>query len=319
MDLEADAALAYRLSQFEGSSSELRRTLAALQPRQVPKSAMARRAQARFNQRYQTSEDQAGDRAGLATLGKLQARLADLGWPQPRGRLILDDGGGHGLHISGFAFRFERVVFVDASAANLIVASRLADEIGVGHRVSFVRADVMRLPFTAGAFDLVHSVSVIEHVAQPAQLVAEAARVTDWRGYFLIGSPNRYPITPEPHFRIPLFGGVPREVRKRLLPLTRGVSSEDGTDPLSLRSLRALVSKHSRRYDVFFLPRRLQDTAMSTPMRRAVVHLLDSPAAGGAIHFALNQLLLPVAPQHWAVGQPQSQILEDPFALEEKL
>lgn len=76
--------------------------------------------------------------------------------------------------------------------------------------VTFVRGDGCRLPFRDGAFDLVHSSAVIEHVG-PAEtqrrFVVELARVAR-RGVFLT-TPNRwYPL--EFHTLLPLAHWLPR-------------------------------------------------------------------------------------------------------------
>jgi len=78
------------------------------------------------------------------------------------------------------------------------------------HRgVRFVEADGRDLPFDDGAFDVVHSNAVVEHVGpEPEQIrfISELARVG--RAGF-ITTPNRwFPI--EPHFRLPLIHWLPR-------------------------------------------------------------------------------------------------------------
>lgn len=51
-------------------------------------------------------------------------------------------------------------------------------------------ADAQQLPFRAGAFDGVFSVNVLEHVPEPAAVIAEAARVLEPGGRALFITPN---------------------------------------------------------------------------------------------------------------------------------
>jgi SAM-dependent methyltransferase len=217
------------------------------------------------------------------------------------GNVALEDGGGDGGHIPDFGRRFKRVVFLDASLANAVFARRLVDQSGLADRVICVRADATELPFKDGVFDFVHCVGVIEHVADRQALVNEGVRVANTNGYLVIGSPNRYPITREPHFQLPLFGLFPKPLRSRLIYRTRGVTSEEGTDPLSLRDLRhTLTEAGAPSAEIFFVPRSLGKTARQTPARRIIVSALSSPL-GGVLDGLINGVLLPVAPSHLAI------------------
>jgi SAM-dependent methyltransferase len=82
-----------------------------------------------------------------------------------------------------------------------------------------VRADGCRLPFRDGAFDVVFSNSVIEHVGPPDRQAAFAAELDRvGRGYF-VQTPNRwFPI--EPHLLTPVVHYLPDRARRRLLRLT---------------------------------------------------------------------------------------------------
>jgi SAM-dependent methyltransferase len=60
----------------------------------------------------------------------------------------------------------------------------------------FVRADVTRLPFRMGAFDLYVSFETLEHVVDDEALVREARRVLAASGTFLCSTPNRDLLSP---------------------------------------------------------------------------------------------------------------------------
>lgn len=82
--------------------------------------------------------------------------------------------------------------------------------------VDYVRADATRLPFGDGAFDVVYSNSVIEHLGtaeRQARMAAEIRRVG--RRYFVQTPDATFPV--EPHLLTPLIHYVPRRYRARLL------------------------------------------------------------------------------------------------------
>ncbi len=92
-----------------------------------------------------------------------------------RGR-VLDAGcGGGGMPLS-LAEEADQVVGIDLEPRFSDAGKRLARERRVAN-LSFVRADGQALPFAGGAFDLVLSHAVIEHVADAPRYLRECARV----------------------------------------------------------------------------------------------------------------------------------------------
>jgi SAM-dependent methyltransferase len=251
-----------------------------------------------YHARLAANNAQADDRHAPVLLAKVEGRIAELGWPTLPTGIALEAGGGEGWYALGFAERFDRVVFVDASLANIVLAAKMAQERGLDN-VAFVRADVMALPFRDGTCDLVHQNGVIEHVSDPDGMVSESVRVRSPDGYYVCVSPNRLSLMPEPHFGIPGFGFVPERMRKPLIARLRGFEDEHGTDLRTLWALRRHFKRAGEKcVEVFFLPRRLPATARQTTVRRLVRGALDMPVLGGALSFVLNRVLLPVVPQH---------------------
>ena len=82
--------------------------------------------------------------------------------------------------------------------------------------VSWVIADGRYLPFQKGAFDVVYSNSVIEHVEnfKNQNLFASECRRVGV-GYYVQTPNKRFPI--EPHLITPFIHWLPRDVQKRLL------------------------------------------------------------------------------------------------------
>jgi SAM-dependent methyltransferase len=62
-----------------------------------------------------------------------------------------------------------------------------------------VRCPATELPFRDGSFDTVLATQVVEHVADPARMVAEAARVLRPGGVLVLSGPMYWPLHEEPH------------------------------------------------------------------------------------------------------------------------
>jgi ubiquinone/menaquinone biosynthesis C-methylase UbiE len=97
---------------------------------------------------------------------------------------VLDAGAGTG----GFAFAAAPLV------REVVAADIVPEVLETGREraakdfptVTFVEADVARLPFEDGAFDLAASVRTLHHVPRPEIAVAELCRVIGFRGQVLI-------------------------------------------------------------------------------------------------------------------------------------
>lgn len=116
--------------------------------------------------------------------------VASYRWAAPlvAGRRVLDDGCGSGYGAAELAAVAGSVDAVDASSA------------AIAHAAARFRRDNLRfacidprqaLPFADGAFDVVVSFQVIEHVADDARYIAEAHRVLAPGGQLLLITPDR--------------------------------------------------------------------------------------------------------------------------------
>jgi SAM-dependent methyltransferase len=100
------------------------------------------------------------------------------------GRLVLDVGGGPGHFTTAFRARGARCLLVEPDIAEL--ASGGAPPAGA------VRGDGMRLPVADGAVDVCFSSNVLEHVPDPARMLAEMIRVTRPGGVVYLAFTNWY-------------------------------------------------------------------------------------------------------------------------------
>jgi len=98
---------------------------------------------------------------------------------------VLDLGCGPGHTALAFAARVASVVGLDLTPAMLDQAGRLAHERGLAN-VRFEQGNAARLPLPDASFDVVTSRLSAHHVADPAAMVREVARVLVPGGIFLL-------------------------------------------------------------------------------------------------------------------------------------
>lgn len=143
-----------------------------------------------------------GDGAGCATLNFFEERYP---WPERITALGLHDG-------AGFRARYPQI--------------------------PYVQGDACALPFDDGAFDIVFSNAVIEHVGgreRQRKLVSEALRVG--RRVFLTTPNRRFPV--EVHTRLPLVHWLPDALSHRVY---RALGKDEASDVrlLTRRSFASL-------------------------------------------------------------------------------
>lgn len=103
------------------------------------------------------------------------------------GKRALDVGCGAGLLCEPLARMGAAVTGVDAAAENIAVAKDHAA--GQGLAISYFAGELSALP--PATFDLVTSMEVIEHVADPAAFVSELAARLAPDGLLILSTPNR--------------------------------------------------------------------------------------------------------------------------------
>ncbi len=101
-----------------------------------------------------------------------------LGYLQP-GQRLLDVGCGPGTITADLADLVApgEVVAIDNAAAVLDTCRATLAERGVGN-VTVMEADVYRLPFEDGSFDVVHAHQVLQHLTDPVAALVEMRRVS---------------------------------------------------------------------------------------------------------------------------------------------
>ena len=103
------------------------------------------------------------------------------------GQLILDVGCGGGFLTNTLAQAGHKAVGIDLSPNSLKMAES-QDRTG---NARYIQADALQLPFADGSFDAVCAMDLLEHVEEPSQVIAEAARVLKPGGLFFFHTFNR--------------------------------------------------------------------------------------------------------------------------------
>ncbi len=191
-------------------------------------------------------------------------------------RRVLDVGFGNGITLAAFAQQGAHMCGLEVSeelhaiAHEYLQAKEVVGELQLYNGGSF--------PFADATFDYMYSVSVLEHVTDPAQVLLEAARVLKPGGLFYLAFPNRL-FPRETHTGIWFLSYVPRRLARFLLVLFRRNTIDDwNLHFLSYFWLRRLLRRHAIPFTVRY------EVSAASFSKRAVKQLLS---AMGIHHSAL--------------------------------
>ncbi|MCG2633749.1 MAG: bifunctional 2-polyprenyl-6-hydroxyphenol methylase/3-demethylubiquinol 3-O-methyltransferase UbiG [Gammaproteobacteria bacterium] len=109
-----------------------------------------------------------------------------------RGTRVLDIGCGGGILAEGMVARGAMVTGIDASEGALTAARNRSTEVGSGIQYQQVTAEDFASR-TDDRFDTVTCLELLEHVPEPARLIAAAAELTRDGGHLIISTLNRTP------------------------------------------------------------------------------------------------------------------------------
>lgn len=118
--------------------------------------------------------------------GEHRARYHHAG-PFVADKVVLDAACGSGYGAAFLARASARLVVGVDIDADAVAEARVRYRVA---HMSFVQADLTKLPLPPAAFDVVTSFETIEHVSDPERVVAEWGRVLRPSGLLMISSPN---------------------------------------------------------------------------------------------------------------------------------
>ncbi|MDQ2809041.1 MAG: class I SAM-dependent methyltransferase [Chloroflexota bacterium] len=123
------------------------------------------------------------------------------------GKRLLDLGSGMGGLAVALAREGATLVGLDYNPAYCAIARLRARRYGL--TLPLIVGAGEALPFPAGSFAVVINLDVLEHVRDPAQVVAEIARVLRPGGACLTSAPNRFAFR-DAHYHLPGINWLPR-------------------------------------------------------------------------------------------------------------
>lgn len=147
------------------------------------------------------------------------------------GRTILDIGFGNGQYAIAFARADAAVSGIEVNETLHAIAEEMAEEAEVS--VDLRLYDGARFPYPDDYFQHTISVSVLEHVSDPALILSEAARVLAPGGTFYLAFPNRWRPR-EGHTHLFFIGYLPRSLANLVM---RRVFGRTTIDDLNLHFL----------------------------------------------------------------------------------
>lgn len=133
----------------------------------------------------------------------------------------LDIGCGTGAGILALSGQCSNVIGADILMSDLIIAKKLLESEGINN-FALICCCAEQLPFKTGAFSLVHSRDVIEHVSDQKKYLSEAVRVLMRGRPFVFNSPNRFMLGLEPHVKLKRVGFLPRWVQPLYVKIRKG-------------------------------------------------------------------------------------------------
>lgn len=120
--------------------------------------------------------------------------------PLAAGRRVLDIASGEGYGSALLATAAASVLGVDMDAAAVGQARR---RYGAQPRLEFREGRCEAIPLPDASVDLVVSFETLEHIPDPARLMAEAARVLAPGGTVVVSTPNKAVYSDQPRYRNP--------------------------------------------------------------------------------------------------------------------
>ncbi len=243
---------------------------------------------------YQKQLDRAEKMTGMF-LKKLGEDFADPGL-----NLALDLGCGSGAGVYALTQRFQRVVGIDTSMAQLLLAQKTLERLPSGNFI-LIRADANNLPFKNESMDYVQAINVLEHIMGEKQIILEISRCLNQQGGFAADSRNRFDIfTPEPHTGIRFLGFLPRRHIPRFVRWRTDAQYEQ-TWLLSHHDLSQLM-RDNFRGDFKILFPDVSAYGSSQKISDLVRKLAQTPILRG--------LVLRLFPSHIVIGQKQGSSLD---------
>lgn len=208
--------------------------------------------------------------------------------------IYIDVGCGKGAMLATMASRFRFAIGIDRSMTYLILAKKLAQEIGL-ENVVLMAGENESMPFVDDCVDFITAIDVIEHVGDQEKGLNEDFRILKSGKHFFLNSPNRYNLfTLEDHVQVWGVGFMPRSFMESYVYMV-SKRKYTGIRLLSYFELSRLLKQHSRKLNIegIILPDEHRDLSKKERI------LKQYPA----LHFILNHVFKLFIPSYNALAQ----------------
>jgi ubiquinone/menaquinone biosynthesis C-methylase UbiE len=149
-------------------------------------------------------------------------------------------GCGVGASMVPMSSDFARVIGVDPSLPDLVLARKACDELGITN-ITLAHCYGERMPISSGTADVVIAENVLEHVADLGSVLTEVGRVLKPGAAFVGDCANRFNILrPEPHVQLYWVGLLPRKWQASYVMWRKNFTDYDRS--VHLKSYRQLLS-----------------------------------------------------------------------------
>lgn len=207
----------------------------------------------------------------------------------------LDLGCGSGAGILYLAQKFNQVLGVDASMAQLLLAKKGLHDLKTDNRM-LIRANANFLPFSNNSLGYIQAINVLEHIMGNQKVIQEVSRCLMNQGGFVADSRNRYDIfSPEPHTGKRFLGFLPRKFIPKFVKRVFDIDY-DQTWLLSYKECVNMMKKNFRGEYFVKFP---NIVAYGAPnwLKEVLIFINEIPIFGN--------LLIRVFPTHLIVGKKQ--------------
>jgi 2-polyprenyl-3-methyl-5-hydroxy-6-metoxy-1,4-benzoquinol methylase len=168
---------------------------------------------------------------------KIRVMINDYFGHNLNGMQCLDIGCSIGVISSVLAENFHIIIGLDIDSPSVFWAQKNY----VRTNSSFIIADGMQVPFSAGIFDVIICAQCYEHVADANRLSDEVYRLLKPGGVCMFSGPNRLAII-EDHYQMPFLSWLPRPLADLYLQLAKRGQVYD-VHPMTFWELRDLWKK----------------------------------------------------------------------------
>lgn len=178
----------------------------------------------------------------------------------------LDAGSGYGHETREFAKIANKAIGIDLNKSYVASANKHATK-----KIKYEVRNICQTKFHSDTFDLITSVSVIEHIPEKERAVKEAYRILKKDGTLIYQIPNRFFFV-ELHTYLPFLFIIPKSIRRKLLRQLGYSNDAILASEFSLNQFKKILKKHKIDYSIYPL---IYPVEVIPSFFRPIYHILN--------------------------------------------